>query len=353
MIDSFINILSEITLPLFLLGIVFFMLFFFWNKLFTIFNLKTYHAAQRVHEDEIFRLSGFIIYLFFTILSFFDYVGSSFVSNLLVALIPLIIIGIKEDLLHNTSPKSRLFSMFMSCLIFFYINPIALPVIDAPFLGAIINFYPISIIFFTFSIMVVMNGMNLIDGMNGLLGFTALFLLLAISIIAFNVDDLFIMEIAIFFASPLIIFVIFNFPFGKVFMGDLGAYIYGFVISVLIIYLFGKHDHLLSWSAVLILFYPCMELLFSFVRKINNRMSPFDPDTKHLHSLIYKQIKIGCRNLSLANSLTTLSLFIFWLGPFFISLFMPIHFIINTGLILLMLICYIYLYRFVNVEFKD
>lgn len=243
--------------------------------------------------------------------------------------------------------------MLMSCLIFFHINPIVLPVIDVPFLGVIINFYPISIIFFTFSIMVVVNGMNLIDGMNGLFGFTALFLLLAISIIAFNVDDLFIMEIAIFLASPLIIFLIFNFPFGKIFMGDLGAYFYGFVISVLIINLFGKHDHLLTWSAVLILFYPCMELLFSFVRKINSRMSPFDPDTKHLHSLIFKQIKIRCRNLSLANSLTTLSLFVFWMGPYFISLFMPIQFIINIGLILLMLICYIYLYRFVNVEFND
>ena len=124
MIDSFINILSEITLPLFLLGIVFFMLSFFWKKLFTIFNLKTYHAVQRVHEDEIFRLSGFIIYLFFTILSFFDYIGSSFVSNLLVALIPLIIIGIKEDLFHNTTPKSRVFSILMSWLNFFFINTI-------------------------------------------------------------------------------------------------------------------------------------------------------------------------------------------------------------------------------------
>ncbi len=353
MIDSLINILFINRLPLALLAIIFFILSVFWNKLFAIFNLKSYYAVQRVHENEIFRLSGFLIYIFFIFLYCFRYFDSNLMINILISSIPLVIIGLKEDSFHNTLPKSRLFSMIISCLVFFYINPIALPVIDVPFLGVIINFYPISIIFFTFSILVVMNGMNLIDGMNGLFGFTALFLLFAISIIAFHVGDLHVAEIAILSASPLIVFLLFNFPFGKIFMGDLGAYFYGFVISVLIIHLFGKHDHLLTWSAVLILFYPCMELLFSFVRKINSHLSPFDPDAKHLHSLIYKQIKIRCRNLSLANSLTTLSLFIFWIGPFFISLFMPIHFIINIGLILLMLICYIYLYRFVNVEFKD
>ena len=353
MIDNFINILSEITLPLFLLGFVFFMLSFFWNKLFTIFNLKTYHAVQRVHEDEIFRLSGFVIYLFFTILYLFHYFDSSLMINILISSIPLVIIGLKEDLLHNTSPKSRLISMIMSCLIFFYINPITFPVLDIPFLGSLINFYPVSIIFFTFSILVVMNGMNLIDGMNGLFGFTALFLLLAISVIAFNVGDLYIMEIAIFFSTPLIIFLLFNFPFGKVFIGDLGAYFYGFVIALLTISLFGKHNYLLTWSAVLILFYPCMELLFSFVRKIKSYKNPFDPDSMHLHSLIYKLLKISSKNSSLANALTTVSLFIFWMAPFFVSLFIPINFTIVVGLILLMLIIYIYLYRFVNVKFKD
>lgn len=353
MLDNFINILSFNRLPLAILGVIFFILSFFWDTLFNIFNLKSYHAVQKVHENEIFRLSGFVIYLFFIMLFLFDYFDSSLMMNILISSIPLVIFGLKEDLLHNTSPKSRLFSMIMSCLIFFYINPIKFPVLDIPLLGVLINFYPVSIIFFTFSILVVMNGMNLIDGMNGLLGFTALFLLLAISIIAFSVGDFYIMEIAILFTSPLIIFLLFNFPFGKVFMGDLGAYFYGFVISLLIIYLFGKYKNLLTWSAVLILFYPCMELLFSFVRKIKSHMSPFDPDGRHLHSLIYKLLKTSCKNLTLANAFTSGSLFIFWIMPFIISLFMPISFFIIIGLILLMLINYVYLYQFVNAKFKN
>jgi len=347
MLDSFINILSFNRLPLALLGVVFFLLSFFWGMLFSIFNLKSYHAVQRVHKDEIFRLSGFVIYLFFIMLFLFDYFDSSLIMNILISSIPLVIIGLKEDLLHNTSPKSRLFSMLMCCLIFFYINPIKFPVLDIPLLGSVINFYPISIIFFTFSILVVMNGMNLIDGMNGLLGFTSFFLLLAIAIIAFKVGDLNIMEIAIIFASPLIIFLLFNFPFGKVFMGDLGAYFYGFLIAVLTIILFGENKNLLTWAAVLILFYPCMELLFSFIRKIKNHKSPFDADAKHLHTLINIKLRKFTNSLLISNFLTTLILFVFWLTPFVVAFFGLLNLSHIFFLILIMALLYILSYKFI------
>jgi UDP-GlcNAc:undecaprenyl-phosphate GlcNAc-1-phosphate transferase len=268
--------------------------------------------------------------------------------NILISSIPLVIVGLKEDLFHNTSPRSRLFSMTISCLIFFYINPITFPVLDIPLLGALINFYPVSIIFFTFSILVVMNGMNLIDGMNGLFGFTALFLLLAISLIAFNIGDLYIMEIAILFAAPLIIFLFFNFPFGKIFIGDFGAYFYGFVIAVLTISLFSKHNYLLTWSAVLILFYPCMELLFSVIRKIKNHKSPFEPDSKHLHSLLFKKLRKSYMNSLFANSLTTLFLSIFWITPFLSSFFSPINLLITLVLSLILTVIYLFLYSLVN-----
>lgn len=352
MLNNFINILSFNGLPLAILGVVFFIFSFFWSKLFVIFNLNRYEGVQRVHEDEIFRLSGFVIYIFFAVLYFFRFFDYNLVVNILIASIPIVIFGLKEDLIHNTSPRSRLISMIISILIFFYINPTTFPVLDIPLLGAVINFYPISIIFFTFSVLVVMNGMNLIDGMNGLFGFTALFILLAISIIAFRVGDFYIMEIAILFTAPLIIFLLFNFPFGKVFIGDLGAYFYGFVIAVLTISLFGKHNYLLTWFAILILFYPCMELLFSFIRKIKNHKNPFGPDSYHLHTIIYKQIKITCKNSLSANALTTISIFYFWLAPFLISLIFPISFLLTIGLILLLLFFYISIFQLINDKFQ-
>ena len=174
MLYNFVNILTQIKVPLLLLGVIFFSLSFFWNRLFAILNFKAYSSIQKIHKDETSRVSGFLIYLFLIILCLLSYVESNLLINILIASIPFVIFGLKEDLLFDTFPMTRLASMIISCLIFFYINPIVFPVLDIPFLGELINFYPINIIFFTFSILVVMNGMNLIDGMNGLFGLSVI-----------------------------------------------------------------------------------------------------------------------------------------------------------------------------------
>ena len=345
---SISEILSLFGYSLILLSVVFFVLSFYWVPIFKFFNLKKYNNIQRVHLNEIPRFGGFVIYCFLCGLFFFNYIKEPFVSNLLISSAPFIFVSFKEDLFHNTSPKLRLISMLISCLIFFYINPIEFPAIDIPFVGDLIAFYPVGIIFFTFSIMVVMNGMNLIDGMNGLFSFTALFQLFTIGFLAYNYKDTEMLYIVQIFSIPLLLFLFFNFPFGKIFAGDLGAYFFGFVNGLLIIYFFGKHPNLLTWLAVLILFYPCAELLFSYYRKLKNKLSPFHPDNKHLHTLINKRIYKKLKNKTFANSLSTLSLLLFWLLPFLIII--NIH--QNTFLIFFCLIIfsyiYIYLYKLID-----
>ena len=113
---------------------------------------------------------------------------------------------------------------------------------------------------------------------------------------------------------PLIVFTLFNFPFGKIFCGDAGSYFYGFAISASVIYLFGTHDNFLSWNAILILIYPSVELLFSFIRKkFFENKSPFTPDIKHLHSLIYRFL--NKYNLKFSNN----SIVTFFLTPFIVA----------------------------------
>ncbi len=232
-------------------------------------------------------MGGLIIYLFFWTAYALGYFQEKFFLSILISTVPFIIFSVKEALFHNIAPTTRLILMIISCFIFFYIYPLDFPIIDIPYIGKVISFHPLTIVFFTFSILVVMNGMNLIDGMNGLFVFTALFQLICFYFLGLLFNDHFLVYISIIFSFPLFIFLIFNFPFGKIFIGDSGAYFYGFVISNLTIYSFGKYNSLLTWAAVLILFYTCMELLFSYIRKIRNKKSPFEADNNHLHSLIF------------------------------------------------------------------
>ena len=96
---------------------------FFWKQLFKLLKLTPYKAVQRVHYDQISRLSGFVIYLFITTLYLLDITKSNLIINVIIALIPVVVISLKEDLLPNTSPKSRLFSMIIKLPCLFLYKP--------------------------------------------------------------------------------------------------------------------------------------------------------------------------------------------------------------------------------------
>jgi UDP-GlcNAc:undecaprenyl-phosphate/decaprenyl-phosphate GlcNAc-1-phosphate transferase len=347
MLSNLLEIFLLIKYPLIGLFFIFAIISFYWDPIFKFLNLKTYNNIQRVHTNEVSRLGGLIIYLFFWSLNLLDLIENKLFFNILISAIPFVLISLKEDLFHNSTPKNRLLLMIISCLIFFYINPVTFPVIDIPFIGRVISLYPVSIIFFTFSILVIMNGTNLIDGLNGLFGFSSFIQLLSIYILAFLVNDTEIKYLIGFFIIPICIFLFFNYPFGKIFAGDLGAYFYGYTNSILVICFFGRHPELLTWYALIILFYPSMELLFSFMRKKFKNVDPFSPDDNHLHSYIYKCLKRRFTKIY-ANSIATL---------FYIPLFILIllinyfHQFISFYYLLMILIFFSLLYIFSFIYF--
>lgn len=343
MFDNFVNLLFSIKQPIIVLLIFFFILSFYWKQIFNFFKLTSYNNIQRTHKDEVTRLGGFVIYIFFWSLWFLGLIEYKFFFNILISSIPFILVSLKEDLYHNTQPKLRLFSMVLSCLIFFYLNPLDFPIIDFPYAHLIFSFKPLNLVFFTFSIIVVMNGMNLVDGVNGLLGFTSIIQLFCLIALCAQVGAIEIMFYCYYLLVPLIAALLFNYPFGKLFFGDLGAYLYGFLISIIVIKFFGDNANILSWYAVLILFLPCYELLFSYLRKyFFMKKSPFLADDYHLHTLIFHFFRSRNLSFNLSNSLVV----IFYL-PFLLLTYISINFWINNILILLIIFFfYIILYSF-------
>jgi len=305
-INQFLDILKIIQLELVCLFVVFFVISFFWKKIYTSLSLKAYQSKQRLHLDEVPRIAGLIIYLFLTITAFVTF-DSELLNIILMSAIPIIFIGAKEDLFLNTSPKLRLIFMIVSASLFIYLLPVNLPEISFPLINQVLSFSILKEIFFIFSILVIINGNNLIDGVNGNMALSNIVQLCVTAILASTVNDSHIAEVCLILMLPLIIFLMFNFPLGKIFSGDAGAYFYGFAISTSVIYLFGEYGQLLSWSAVLILIYPSIELLFSIIRKkLFENKSPFTPDAKHLHSIIFRYLS---NRLTLTNnSLVTVCL---------------------------------------------
>jgi UDP-GlcNAc:undecaprenyl-phosphate GlcNAc-1-phosphate transferase len=283
--------------------------------------IKNYPGVQRVHDGEVPRLGGLVIIIGLFFYSLFDDNKEidRFFNIFLISSIPIILISLKEDLFYSTSPKARLICMFISTILFFTLYDISFPSIEIPILGELLNnSFGLSLIFFSLCVLVVINGSNIIDGSNGLLSMTVIMQILCLMYICHISNDSINMVRLLIILSFLILFFIFNYPYGKIFLGDCGAYILGFAISIITIIIFSQHPNIPTWLAVLILFYPSIELFFSIIRKLLNHKNPMKPDLKHLHLKMYYLFKNQIDCSYIANSLVMPALFFVWGMPFII-----------------------------------
>jgi UDP-N-acetylmuramyl pentapeptide phosphotransferase/UDP-N-acetylglucosamine-1-phosphate transferase len=145
--------------------------------------------------------------------------------------------------------------------------------------------------------------------------------------------------------SAIFAFFIINFPKGKIFLGDGGAYLIGFVVALIGISLASSYPKISPWYILAILGYPVWEVFFSIYRKLKAKCSPMQPDAYHLHMLVY-------RHITKNNPLTSL-LLLGCYAPFvlFSSLF-PHNSKANILLLVLFIICYLLFYRFLSQKEK-
>lgn len=302
--------------------------------------IPTYVAPQKIHKGEVSRLGGLVMYLGIVLLV----LSSSFheikftILYFLFSFIPLGLITLIEDFHKPSPPWVRLIFMVFSSWLILKITNIQLPIFDNPLLKDILADPKIQCFFYAFCLVSLMNGTNFIDGVNGNFSFLIISMFTSLGFLAFIVGDFEFISLLILCSIPLLAFVLINYPWGRIFAGDLGAYFYGALVGFLIIFFFGRHEDISAWNALLITFYPIIELIFSMFRKIWNGKSPMQPDTNHLHLKIYTNLYFRLKKPRLANNLVTVFLALFWLVP---TLILPwvyqSHFLLAIFLIILSL----------------
>jgi UDP-N-acetylmuramyl pentapeptide phosphotransferase/UDP-N-acetylglucosamine-1-phosphate transferase len=228
----------------------------------------------------------------------------------------MMVVTIKEDLFHNVGFKTRLIVLIISSFLLLSLVVESFPAVNyIPLISNLFHYPLFSFCFFTLCLVALANGCNFIDGMTGLFGFYMLGCLMSCLQLTSIVNDQLMAQYLLVFAIPMILFLTFNFPLGKIFMGDSGAYLVSLLTGVWVIVFFATHDSISSWNAGLILFYPIIEVAYSFVRKLSQKKSPFYPDREHLHLKVYDILNTALKKPRLANNLTTIFLAVFWLTP--------------------------------------
>ena len=131
---------------------------------------------------------------------------------------------------------------------------------------------------------------NIIDGYNGLAGTVAVLVCLAIAHVALQLGDRQLAAMVISLVGATVGFLVWNYPRGKIFAGDGGAYVWGMVIALACVTLVQRHPIVSPWFPMLLLIYPVWETLFSVYRKLARGQSPGMADALHFHQLIFRRI---------------------------------------------------------------
>ena len=313
-----------------------------------------FNKPQAFHDSAISIGGGLGIFVSSLILIFnFWLFKNTFFFEYLSICTLFFILGFADDIRINIKPKIRLILMIAILILSIKFNNFYVEKTGIEFLNKWLSISEIfSLIFISLCFLFVINGANLIDGYNGLLGFHSLIILLNLFLINYlnGFNDL--ANLLFFGILILVIFLIFNFPKAKVFLGDGGSYFLGTFIAISVVKTSIINPTISPFYFCILLFYLFFDVFFSFFRKlIKEKKSPIHPDGKHLHMLLYK---FFLKKNNKLKSNYSVSIFI---NAAYLILLIPAIIMMKDGLFckyysIVLFIVYIFAYKIANAQNK-
>ena len=287
---------------LYFLTIIFFAIYFKKKKYLSNYSGDSHQLFS--NEKNIPLVGGF--FLVIPILS----INYNNIFYILIIL-SIFMLGFLSDRKVIVSAKKRFLCQII--LIFFSVIFLDLKILSSRifFFDNLLELFYFNILFTCFCLLILINGSNFIDGLNGLLLIymtMVIYILLDTSLLSYtNVKLLFESEgkYILFLVITLIVITILNLT-NSLMLGDAGAYVLSFFVGYLIIICHNSNPNVSPYFFITLLWYPCYENLFSIIRKLKNKFSPLSPDNNHLHQLIYQKFNKIISNKVLANNASSI-----------------------------------------------
>ena len=309
------------------------------------------NGVQKFHKTATSRLGGLALFSGFVYtlnwISFNSYTHY-FLIQFLIAGIPIFLAGIIEDITHNIAPTFRLVFAIISSTLAYLLLEIKVTRTDILFFDWLLQW---KLFVYILTILVITgftHAINIIDGFNGLASGQIISMLGFLSFINYETHQSDLLLLSLVMLSITLGFFVWNWPFGKIFLGDGGAYLLGFYVVCLGLLLISRSSQVSPFAPIMLGIYPLVETLFSMYRRLLvSGHSVFQPDAIHLHSLIFRRVIKGKlspkTNSRLSNSKVT---FIFWITNLIFG-GLTCQFYTNTNLLLVFFFIYLFLYIWV------
>ncbi len=250
--------------------------------------------ARKIHQVAITPLGGIGIFagFIFGCLLTINFRDASEFQYFIAASLVIFFLGLKDDILV-LSPIKKFIGQVLAAFLIIYYGRIQIRSMHG-FFG--IHEIPemFSLLISYFSVIVIINSFNLIDGVDGLAGSLGLMsaALFGIYFMSVHMEPYYVLAFSL--CGTLLAFLIFNFQPAKIFMGDTGSLLIGVVNAILVMKFIDPGtgpesvNPIISSPAVgfTILMIPLLDTLRVFAIRIFKRRSPFSPDRNHIHHLL-------------------------------------------------------------------
>ncbi|MXV52760.1 undecaprenyl/decaprenyl-phosphate alpha-N-acetylglucosaminyl 1-phosphate transferase [Pedobacter sp. HMF7647] len=260
-------------------------------------------VERKNHSHGIARLGGVAIFCSFmiTCLLISNINGLSDVNYLLTASMVLFVVGLKDDM-WGVNPSTKFGMQFIIAAIIVILANVRLTSFYNIFFIQDLPYVP-SVVFSMLVIMFLTNAFNLIDGIDGLAGTTGLIVNATLGLMFARMGEISLACIAFSLAGACIGFLRYNLTPAKIFMGDTGSLLLGFVSAVLCIKFIELNktgvNHAFVYKsapaiAMAVLIGPIFDAFRVFSIRLLKRKSPFSADRNHVH---HRMLNIGFNHL--------------------------------------------------------
>jgi len=284
-------------------------------------NLFDEPGERKLHSTNIPTLGGLAI--FAGVVFSYTFWSAGFdnliTQYIIAAIIVMFFIGIKDDIVELTARKKFIGQLVSAVIIVLFAD------MRLTSLYGIFGIYEIpvwfSVVFSIFTILVVINSYNLIDGVDGLAAGIGAIASFTFGLWFYNYHQIALCILSFTLFSSLLAFLVYNFSPANIFMGDTGSLIVGLILAILAINFvelsFASLPDAFPFRsspamAIAILIIPLSDTFRVFMLRIMRKQSPFKADRNHMHHVLL--------DLGMGHRGVVLTLYLVNIGFIFIAL---------------------------------
>jgi len=262
---------------------------------------------RKIHDVPMPRLGGIAIFLAFLFSAIIFLPIDESIRGLLAGMLIIFATGVVDDLNGITS-RSKFAGQVAACFTTILVGKLYLTDLGNLFgFGPVVMPVWLGILFTVFAVVGVINAINLIDGLDGLAGGVSSIALTAFFLIGWLENDPVTMILSAALVGAIFGFLKYNFYPARIFMGDTGSMVVGYVLAFIAVASTQRSGSSISpMVPVLILGLPLLDTVWVMTRRIVKRMSPFAADRTHIH---HQFLDLGFEHRFTVVIIYTISLF--------------------------------------------